>query len=206
MSGIIPKATKVAWQVKKDDIQKDLPGITRDRFLYNLSRASYEKHWGKNYRKPNAGEKVIAFFFLLIPKIGPLKILTFRTPTPETEKMFEASFNATLNRYRGLLTDLDRAGKVTLPNDNFDIGVKTVPGEYHLTDDTYAELLHHLTENNFSGLAPELRAEIESFYADPASPNATKRQPRRWSRVQRELAQMKSTPVHDSSNLTLVVN
>ena len=38
---------------------------------------------------------------------GPLKILTFRTPTPETEKMFEASFNATLDRYRSLLTELE---------------------------------------------------------------------------------------------------
>jgi Zinc dependent phospholipase C len=192
VSKIIPKATKVAWALKKDDIQKDLPGITRDRFLYNLSRSSYEKHWGKNYRKPNAGEKVLAFLFRLIPKIGPLKILTFRTPTPETEKMFEASFNATLDHYRGLLTDLGAAGKVTLPNDNFDVGVRTAPGEYRLNDDAYAELLHHLAEHNFTGLTPELRVEMERFYADPASPNATRRNRRRWSRVQRELAQMKS--------------
>jgi hypothetical protein len=192
VSKVIPKATKVAWELKKDDIQKDLPGITRDRFLYNLSRASYEKRWGRNYRRPNAGEKVLAFFFRLIPKIGPLKILTFRTPTPETEKMFEASFNATLDHYRSLLTEVGSAGKVTLPNDNFDVGVRTAPGEYRLNDDAYAELLHHLAENNFAGLTPELRAEIERFYADPASPNATKRDRRRWSRVQREFIQMKS--------------
>jgi hypothetical protein len=201
VSAVIPKATKVAWQLKKDDIQKDLPGITRDRFLYNLSRASYEKRWGKNYRKPNAGEKVFAFFFLLIPKIGPLKILTFRTPTPETEKMFEGSFNATLDRYRSLLTDLGAAGTVTLPNNNFDVGARTAPGDYRLNDDTYAELLHHLTEHNFSGLTPELRTEIERFYADPNSPNATKRDPRRWSRVQRELAQMRSA-APASSNMS----
>ncbi len=193
VSKVIPKATKVAWQLKKDDIQKDVPGITRDRFLYNLSRASYEKRWGKNYRRPSSGEKVLAFFFRLIPKIGPLKILNFRTPTPETEKMFEASFNTTLDHYRSLLTELDGAGKVTLPNDNFDVGVRTAPGEYRLNDDAYAELLDRLAEHNFSGLTPELRAEIERFYADPASPNATKRNRRRWSRVQRELAQMKST-------------
>jgi zinc dependent phospholipase C len=192
VSNIIPKASKVAWQLKKDDIQKDLPGITRDRFLYNLSRASYEKRWGKNYRKPNAGEKVLAFLFRLIPKIGPLKILTFRTPTPETERMFEASFNATLDHYRSLVTELGAAGKVTLPNDNFDVGVKTAPGEYRLNDDTYAELLRRVAAQNFSGLTPELRAEIERFYADPASPNATKRDRRRWSRVQRDLVQMKS--------------
>lgn len=191
VSRTIPKASKVAWELKKDDIQKDLPGMTRDRFLYNLSRASYEKRWGKNYRRPNAGEKVLAFFFRLIPKIGPLKILTFRTPTPETEKMFEASFNATLDRYRSLLTDME-AGNVALPNDNFDIGARTAPGEYRLNDYAYAELLHRLAEDNFSGLTPDLRTDIERFYADPAAPNATKQHPGRWSRVLGELTQMKS--------------
>lgn len=191
ISQVIPKATKVAWEVKEDNIRKDLPGMTRDKFLYNLSRASYEKRWGKEYRKPNAGEKVLAFLFRLIPKIGPLKILTFRTPTPETERLFEASFNATLDRYRSLLTDLGNR-KLTLPNDNFDVGAKTGPGVYRLNDDAYAELLHRLAKHNFSGLTPELQAAIEHFYEDPAAPNTTKRNPGRWSRVQLELAQLKS--------------
>jgi hypothetical protein len=191
ISKLIPKATKIAWKVKQNDIQKDVPGMTRNQFLYNLSRASYEKRWGRNYRKPNFGETFLAFLFRLIPKIGPLKILTFRTPTPETEKMFEASFNATLDRYRSLLTEFD-TGKAVLPNDNFDVGMRTAPGEYHLSDDTYAELLHRLAERNFSGVPRDLRTEIDRFYADPASPNATKRNSRRWSRVQRELARLKS--------------
>ncbi len=200
ISKVIPKATKIAWRVKQSDIQRDLPGMTRNQFLYNLSRASYEKGWGKDYRRPSFGEKVLAFFFRLIPKIGPLKILTFRTPTPETEKMFEASFNVTLDRYRSFLTDLG-AGKVALPNDNLDVGARTAPGEYHLSDDTYAELLHRLAEHNFSGVTPELRDEIERFYAAPASPNASKRNPRRWSRVRHELNQLKSA-AHPYSNVS----
>jgi zinc dependent phospholipase C len=193
ISKVIPKATKVAWEVKEDDIQKDLPGMTRNRFLYNLSRSGYERDWGKAYRRPNFGEKALAFLFRLIPKVGPLKILTFRTPTPEAERIFEASFNAALDRYRNLLTDLG-AGKVALPNDNFDVGARTGPGEYRLSDDTYAELLHRLAEQNFARTTPELRAEIERFYADPASPNASKRSPRRWLRIRRELDRLRSAP------------
>lgn len=193
ISKVIPKATRIAWEVKEDDIKRDLPGMTRNQFLYNLSRASYEKGWGKDYRRPHFSDKVLAFLFRMIPKIGPLKILTFRTPTPEAEKMFEASFNASLDRYRSLLTDLS-AGKVAIPNDNFDVGVRTAPGEYHLSDYTYAELLHRLAEHYFSGMTPELRAEIERFYADPASPNASKRNPRRWSRIQGDLKRLKSAP------------
>ena len=192
VSKVIPKATRVAWQVKQHEIQQDLPGMTRKKFLYNLSRASYEKNWGHNYRKPGLNEKFLAFLFRLIPKIGPLKILVFRTPTPETERLFEASFNVILDRYRRQLTELG-AGQVSLANDNLDVGKDTPPGAYRLNDDTYAELLHRLAEHNFSHLPPELQADIEQFYAYPASPNATKRSSRRWSRVQRELAQLKSS-------------
>ena len=71
--------------------------------VLNLSRSSYEKEWGKDYQRPSAGEKFLAFLLRILPKIGPLKILTFRTPTPEAEKLFENSFNKTVERYRHLL-------------------------------------------------------------------------------------------------------
>jgi len=193
VSHLIPEATKVAWQVKKKDIQREEPGITRNKFLYNLSRASYEKNWGSDYQKPTFKEKLLAFIVRILPKIGPLRVLQFRTPTPETEKLFEASFNATLDRYRGLLTEVG-TGKVDLPNVNFDVGKKTAPGQYHLSDDTYAELLHRLAADNFSGMTAELRNAIEMYYADLSAPNATKLKPADWSRVQRELAELKSEP------------
>jgi len=191
VSKTIPKATRVAWQIKQKDIRQDLPGITRRKFLYNLSRSSYEKKWGKDYRKPDFGEKLLAFLFELVPKIGPLRVLAFRTPTPETERLFEASFNAILETYRSQLTQLSD-GQLTLANDNLDVGKDTPPGAYRLNDDTYAELLHRLAQQNFAGLPPGLRADIEQFYANPAAPNATRRNAGHWSRLQRELGQLKS--------------
>jgi hypothetical protein len=191
ISKVIPRATKVAWQIRQDDIQQDLPGITRDKFLYNISRASHEKYWGRDYRRPNFAEKFFAFVFRLIPKFGPLKILKFRTPTPQTERLFEASFNATLDRFRGMLVELNN-GSVSLPNDNIDVGSVTPPGVYRLDDETYADLLDRFAKQNFVGVTPELRASVLRFYANPSAPNATKRNPRRWSRVQRERSQLRS--------------
>ena len=49
---ILPALTKVAWQIKSQEIRKDAPGITRKKFLYNLSRSSYEKNWGATYQRP----------------------------------------------------------------------------------------------------------------------------------------------------------
>src|SRR5580704_10377285 len=73
VSRLLPEATRVAWSLKKDEIMKDQPGITRKKFLYNLSRASYEKNWGNKYSPPTAGERFLAFLTRIIPKIGPLK-------------------------------------------------------------------------------------------------------------------------------------
>src|SRR5579872_5035110 len=36
VSRLLPKATRIAWSLKKDEIKKDEPGITRKKFLYNL--------------------------------------------------------------------------------------------------------------------------------------------------------------------------
>src|ERR1700688_2481870 len=73
VSQLLPKATRIAWSLKKNDIMKDQPGITKKKFLYNLSRASYQKSWGRVYQQPTFGEKVLATLARIVPKIGPLK-------------------------------------------------------------------------------------------------------------------------------------
>ena len=189
----IPEATRIAWTLKKDDILKDQPSLTKRKFLYNLSRASYEKNWGKEYQKPTFFERFLAFLVKLFPKVGPLKVLKLRTPTPETERKFEASFNAALDRYKLLLTQT-RTGTPDIPNDNFDTGGVTPPGVYFMNDDVHAELIEKLAKQNFAGITPDLRAELLQYYSDPNAPNATKRKPKDWTKVQVALQQLKNTP------------
>jgi hypothetical protein len=189
----LPKATRIAWSLKSKDIQKDTPSMTKKKFLYNLSRSSYEKEWGKEYQQPTPGEKFLAFLLKILPKIGPLKVLQFRAPTPETEKMFEASFNSTLDHYRKLLAEVGRDDLV-IANDNFDTGSQTGPGKYKLNDDTYARLLDKLAKEKFVEASPELRANILAFYSDPNAPYATKRHPKAWAKVQTDLTELKAAP------------
>ncbi len=191
ISSTIPKATRVAWALKKNEIQRDVPGMTRKKFLYNLSRASYEKNWGKEYRGPTAGDKFLAFLFRLIPKIGPLKALALRAPTPQAEQLFEQSFNATLAEYRRFLSDYDQV-RLVLINDNFDVGAVTPPGQYRLNDQTYAALLDRLFRENFAGVSAELRAELLRFYSDPAAPDTTRKDRKAWERVQDEVQRLQA--------------
>jgi hypothetical protein len=191
VSQLLPKATRIAWSLKKDEVMKDQPSMTKRKFLYNLSRASYQKNWGKNYQPPTFGENFLAFLTRIVPKIGPLKVLQLRTPTPETERMFEASFNASLDRYRKLLGQI-RGGQLDLPNDNFDTGGATGPGKYRLNDEAHAELLDALAKQNFSNASPDLRAELLEFYAHPDAPYSSKLKPKVWVKVQAQLEQLKT--------------
>ena len=203
VSTLLPKATRIAWSLKHDEIMKDQPGITKRKFLYNLSRASYEKEWGHDYQQPSFGDKFLAFLWRLVPKIGPLKVLQFRTPTPKTEKMFEASFNATMDHYRGLLSR-QAAGQLELPNDNFDTGEISGPGKYRLNDETHAALLEALAGQNFASAPADVRAELLDFYSQPEAPYATKGNPKAWAKVQVELQQLKQAPPPVLSTTTAV--
>jgi Zinc dependent phospholipase C len=192
VSSTIPKATRIAWTLKQDEIKRSQPGITRQKFLYNLSGANYEKEWGRNYQKPTVGDKVLAFIIRIIPKIGPLSALTFHTPTPQTETMFEASFNNSLDVYKHLL-DEQRAGRLKLSNVNLDTGDDTIPGRYFMADQAYAYLLDDAAKDQFKMISNDLRIDILNYYQNPAAPNAAKKKAKDWARLAKELDELKSS-------------
>lgn len=182
---ILPAMTRVAWQMKKNEIIKDTPSATRRQFIYNLSRSSYEKNWGKSYAQPGIRSKVMAFLLRIVPKVGPFRPLSFKSLTPETEKMYMASFNSTITRYRELLAE-QKIGHLKLPNDNLDVGILTAAGKYKLTDATYSKLLHKL-QNHYLDMPQALRSDILAFYHDPNDENSTKANKEEWAAVLQEL-------------------
>ena len=127
VSSILPMMSKAAWSLKKNEILKAQPNITKRKFIYNLSRSSYQKTWGKNYEHPGWRARFIAFIFRVLPKIGPLKAFSFQPPTPATETMFMKSVNETLAQYRTLLAAQGQ-GALKLQNLNFDTGGPLKPG------------------------------------------------------------------------------
>jgi hypothetical protein len=164
VGGVIPKLTKAAWSAKEDEITKAKPGTTRDKFIYNLSRASYEKEWGDEYERPGVFARILAFIFQLIPKVGPLKAFAFHVPTPEAEKLFMESFNQSLDRYRARLDTLHRGEQLLLPNENLDTGKRSKFGAYKLADKTYAKLLEKLEKRKYDGVDTKLRATVLEYY------------------------------------------
>ncbi len=185
VGAVLPALTKVAWQIRAADIRKDAPGITRRKFLYNLSRSSYEKNWGTTYQRPSLKSKILAALFRIVPHKGPFKALAFKPLTPETERLYMASFNTTIDRYRELLSGVD-GGKLALPNDNFDVGGATLAGQYKLADAAYAKLLHKL-DGHYTDLPQDLRSDLLVFYRDLSLPISTKANEGDWTQLQTEL-------------------
>jgi hypothetical protein len=164
VSTLIPEATKIAWKMKEHDIQADQPGITRQKFLYNLSRADYEKEWGREYHRPGILARTLATMLRVLPKAGPFKALAFKPPTPETTKMFELSFNRTLDQYGSLMRRLSGT-RLDLTDINLDTGGPVVAGKYRLADKAYAKLVQKLADHDFNGVSEAMRRNVLAFYS-----------------------------------------
>ncbi len=197
VSGIIPEMTRVAWDLAKKDLRSNDPTVSRRAFIYNLSRAGYRKEWPSRYRQPGVGARILALVIRILPKIGPLKVLSVKVPTAATENLFQASFDRTLDEYRRLLRDQGQ-GRLTLPNLDLDTGAPTRPGAYWMADDAYAQLAIRLARRNPASIAPPVLQNVLAFFSDTTLPFATKtRAPKVWRQTLAALDKLR-TPVAPS--------
>jgi hypothetical protein len=192
ISTIIPEMTRVALIARKKELVAETPNFNARKFRYYLSRTNYQKEWGKGYRKPGFGTRVLAFFLKFVPKVGPFKALDFKIPTQKSEDLYIASVNHTVDDYKQLLGKV-REKNLELANTDFDTGRPCRAGEYVLTDNAYAHLLDQLAKHNFDQVTPELRENMLAFYSDTSAPLATKKKPDDWQKTQDELERLKAT-------------
>ena len=183
----------MALIARRQELVSETPNFRAREFRYYLSRTSYQKEWGKGYRKPGFGTRLLGFFLRFVPKVGPFKALDFKIPTRKTEDLYIASVDKTVEDYTKLLQETT-AGDLHLENTDFDTGHVTRAGEYGLTDKAYAHLLDQLAQHNFEQISPELRANILAFYGDPNAPVATKKKPADWQKTQDEVQKLRALP------------
>ncbi len=193
ISKVIPEMTRVALIARRKEIVAETPNFRKRQFRYYLSRTNYEKEWGKGYRRPGFGTRLLAFILRFVPKVGPFKALDFKIPTQQTEDLFIASMDRTVEDYTKLLHEV-ADGNLHLANTDFDTGRDTRAGEYRLTDQTYARLLDQLAGHNFDQVTPELRANILAFYSNPSAPNATKKKQAAWQETEAEIEKLRALP------------
>jgi hypothetical protein len=203
ISKIVPEMTRVALLARNKQLVAETPNANARKFRYYLSKADYQREWGKGYRRPGFGTRVLAFFLKFVPKVGPFKALDFKIPTRKTEDLYIASVNRTLDNYKNLLREV-KANDLRLTNTDFDTGRLTDAGEYKLTDKTYAHLLDQLSKDNFQQVTPDLQQNILKFYKDPLAPLTTKADHSAWERVRLELEHLRTVQPQAAPSIQVI--
>jgi Zinc dependent phospholipase C len=191
ISNTIPAITRIAWRDKREAIQQLKPDVAEQRFVFNLSRRDYERDFGRDYQRAGPLTMVLKVLYRLLPKIGPLRPLKFRAPTPEAEALFLASFKDTRQRYQATLHAVAER-RLNLVNTNFDIGKPSTHGEYALADETYADLLDRLAGRHFTGVPAALRQNILAYYVAAPDKVSGKKERKRLEKIRVQLSSLKS--------------
>lgn len=166
-------------------------------------------HWDA-YRgkKPRFETYLLAGLLYILPKIGPLSMIALKGPTVATEADYMHSVAQSMAALRyelRLFTPLSSqqappAGAIALaapsgsrdplhplPNRDLDTGRVVQPGGYPLTDSTYAELLHRITQQPTQAIPPGIKLDIAAYYNNPQFTPGTAKDPAKWARVQADL-------------------
>jgi hypothetical protein len=145
VSVLLPKMTQVAITDYGDKMKQADPTFVPKKLTYRLSKADYQKRFGNSYRSPGVGARILAFLLKLIPKVGPLKDLSLRVPSADTQKTFLSGMDNVVDQYQHYLNTLDAEPadrpSLKLASLDLDTGKPTAPAEYKLADQTYARYL-----------------------------------------------------------------
>jgi hypothetical protein len=188
VKNLIPSATRAAWKTKRKEISESNPSMTRRSYVYSMRRQQYFKEFGKDRDKAKFGESVLTFLIRIAPKWGPLKILKFRLPNEEAEKIFLESFDETVLNYRHEVTAIAR-NHIELSDIDWDTGKKTMQGEYSLADKTYSDWVIKLKEKNFETTSSSMKRNILAFYKNYPDSNKDDEQ---WQQTSAALEELKN--------------
>ena len=200
VSQIIPEMTKVALLAKGNQLQQEIPNFNRQRFLYHLSKADYQKNWGSGYKQPGPGAHIMAGLFKVVPKVGPLHTVDFKEPTPNTEDLYFKSVDQTIDQYGKALQEVQNSD-LQAPEINLDTGKPTKRGEYPLADATYRGVLDELAHDNFNHMDKTLRDNLLNFYDGFGLPSPGTRLDKcvvaRWRKTWIEVTQVRAFALLD---------
>jgi hypothetical protein len=192
VSKTIPMATRVAWTENKNQIERSQPGITRHKFIYIMSRSSYERNWGKQYDRPTIGDQILGFLLKILPPIGPIRAVKLKMPTPAVEKLFMDSFDRSVRQFsRAMDHAMDHS--LQLDSKNYDVGIVTPAGAYRLDDEVQAYWLDLLARKHFTTVTPAIRAELLAYFSNLDAPVTTKKDSKKWQQLLSELQWLKAS-------------
>jgi hypothetical protein len=181
----LPMIVRAAWAKKKSELKKTSPDAHLKKFSYHMKNRTYYHEFGKDHQKTGFFPTVFSVLIPVLPKVGPLAKLKFKTPTIEVERIFARSFDSTLVHYEKSLTQL-HTGRVKLPNRTLDTGHETVYDGYPIANKNYAVFILLLSKNNFQSINPEIKNNVLVFFSK-AQPPENKKDKAKWVEISKAI-------------------
>jgi hypothetical protein len=184
------------------------------------AEVAHENNWQAYRRKPGVETYLLAGFLFIVPKVGPLAMVSVKGPTQQTEADYAHSVAISTTALRRILTRftpeaarhkgpapplgrLIRSDDLSiqmrdplhpLANRDLDTGRVVQPGGYPLTDSTYASLLHKIVQNPTQPIPPGIKEDVQKYYSNLDLPITTKKDPERWKQVLADLNTLAGMP------------
>ena len=190
----IPRIAYAVTLLHRSRMPADSTSPDMQKLESEIALVATTNNWDQYRKRAGIGTYSLAGLIFVLPKIGPLKLVAIKGPTAATEEEYVRSVNQSTDALDATLSKFGKPHQ-TLPNRDLDTGSRVRPGGYRLTDDTYAKLLHRLVAAPNHTVPPGLKADILNYYADPAAPIHTKKNPAKWARVQADLQTLQTLPV-----------
>jgi len=191
----IPRFAHAEDVLHRKHFPPDVPDQAFETFARDVQNADFQ-HWHGSRKEPGFVTHVVALVIVILPKIGPISDLAIRGPNQQTEQWYVKSVNDTMAQFRQVLGNLRThpGTPVDLPNRDLDTGNLVRPGAYPLTDQTYAELLQRITDDDVRRVPFGVRRDLLAFYSNPNTPIVTKKNHKHWEKVQENLATLREMP------------
>ncbi len=189
----LPRIAYAEVVLHKNSFPPYVPNPASDSLLKDLAQSEFENGWDQYRKNPGIGTHLLAYVLFILPRIGPLSDAAIRGPNAQTQLLFAKSLKDSIDRLRYVLSHFDDVASL-VPNIDLDTGTVVKPGSYRLTDRTYAKLLYVLTRKPSQPVPARLRQNIADYYADPSAPISTKRNRKKWAKVQTELSIIQTMP------------
>jgi hypothetical protein len=182
----LPNIARAETILHKKNFPPETPSPDLDELNKDLLQASADNNWDAYRKNPGFRSHLYAGWLYILPKVGTLKLLAIKGPTPQTEDLYIKSMNRSIKSLRFVLTHFDNVERY-IPNRDLDTGLVIKPGGYPLADRTYAKLLDMITQHPDKVVPNQLKHDLLGYYADPQAPIITKKDPKKWAQVQENL-------------------
>jgi hypothetical protein len=189
---LIDEATGIAWGLYQGDIESLEPGIKRGDFISEMSRTDFVKQFGSAFLEPGYFARFVGFLGNLVPNIGPLKNLPYKTLPDNVKQIFFHAYRDASNQYVKEISVV-QGGRILLPNLILDTGEPDRAGRYEPADKAYAELLDRHAQDHFARMPRELAEDMLAHFRDRNAAMSFENDQSKRAKILAEMNELQST-------------